>query len=184
MENEMEYRVPARVLTNRDPVILNKLSFREFFQWGIFFILIYLSFNSLPLDFTFKLITGVAIATFAALFIHSPINGLAGIEWVYIFSRFAFEKKQHRTAAPIGVYSGTRPVYSVSFSPRKRLISDEFQNLAPFSQPEKDSSKNIYLNLSDLKEDPIAAEWPEGFQKIILNETNMTKGNVPEIETN
>lgn len=116
MDNEMEYRVPAKVLTNRDPIILNKLSLREFFQWAIFFILIYLSFNALPLDFTFKLVIGAAVGTFGALFIHAPINGLAGIEWVYIYLRFAAEKKRHKTVPPLTIEPGRKPVFNVSMS--------------------------------------------------------------------
>lgn len=116
MDDEMEYRVPARVLTNRDPIILNKLSLREFFQWAVFFILIYFSFNALPLDFVFKLVIGASIATFGALFIHAPVNGLAGVEWAYIYLRFAAEKKRHKTVPPVNTYPGRKPVFTVSMS--------------------------------------------------------------------
>ncbi len=49
-DNEAEYSLPAKVLTNRDPILMNRLSIREFLQWLFFFGLIYLGFNFLPLD--------------------------------------------------------------------------------------------------------------------------------------
>ncbi len=117
-DNELEYRLPAKVLTNRDPILLNKLSMREFFQWTFFFGLIYLDFNLLPVDLYIRLIIGAVLVTFAALFIHAPINGLAGIEWVYIWLRFRLEKQRHLTVAPLEVdlAGQQRPVFQVSLS--------------------------------------------------------------------
>ncbi len=117
-DNELEYRLPAKVLTNRDPILLNKLSIREFFQWTFFFGLIYLDFNLLPVDFYIRLIIGAVLVTFAALFIHAPINGLAGIEWVYIWLRFRLERQRHLTVAPLEVdlAGQQRPVFQVSLS--------------------------------------------------------------------
>ncbi len=117
-DNELEYRLPAKVLTNRDPILLNKLSIREFVQWAFFFGLVYLDFNLLPLDFYIRLIIGSVIATFAALFIHAPINGLAGLEWVYIWLRFRLEKRRHLTVAPFeaDLNSQQRPVFQVSMT--------------------------------------------------------------------
>ncbi len=117
-DNELEYRLPAKVLTNRDPILLNKLSMREFFQWTFFFGLIYLDFNLLPVDFYIRLIIGAVLATFAALFIHAPINGLSGIEWVYIWLRFRLEKQRHLTVAPLelDLAGQQRPVFQVSLS--------------------------------------------------------------------
>ncbi|OJV93784.1 MAG: hypothetical protein BGO39_15560 [Chloroflexi bacterium 54-19] len=122
-DNELEYRLPARVLTNRDPVLMNRLSIREFVQWLFFFGLIYISFNLLPFNFPIRLVIGVSLAMFAALFIHAPINGLAGIEWLFIWLRFHLEKHSHHTQPSINlslVYS-RKPSIQVS----KRVESQE-----------------------------------------------------------
>lgn len=117
MDEEREYRLPAKVLTNRDPVILNKLSIREFFQWAFFFMLVYFIFNDLPeLNFTIRLVVAACIVTFGGLFIHAPLNGLAGIEWIYVYIRFVVEKSRHRTAAPVTLHLGRRPKFSVSMA--------------------------------------------------------------------
>jgi hypothetical protein len=102
-DNELEYRLPAKVLTNRDPILMNRLSIREFLQWGFFFGLIYVSFNILPFDFPIRLVIGASLAMFAALFIHAPINGLGGIEWLFICLRFQLEKGKHQTQPPMNL---------------------------------------------------------------------------------
>ena len=100
-EEEYEYRVPAKLLNSRDPIILNKLSMGEAAQWLLFGFLMYLSFNALPLDGTFRLVIAGSIFMAGLAFIHSPINGLAGIEWSFIYLRFNLEKKWHRTLPPV-----------------------------------------------------------------------------------
>lgn len=117
-DNELEYRLPARVLTNRDPILMNRLSIREFVQWLFFFGLIYLGFNFLPFEFYFRIIVAACIAMFAFLFIHAPINGLGGIEWLYIWLRYRLEKKRHRTQPPasLALVTSRRPTIQVSMS--------------------------------------------------------------------
>lgn len=119
-ENEnLEYFIPVRVLTNRDPIILGKLSMREFFQWCFFFGLIYLAFNALPqVDFTFRLVAGAVFFMMGLAFIHSPINGLAGIEWGYMFLRFFVERNRHDTIESsvlneLEAAGRTRPIFNV-----------------------------------------------------------------------
>lgn len=117
-DNELEYRLPAKVLTNRDPILMNRLSIREFLQWLVFFGLIYVSFNLLPFDFPIRLIIGASLAMFAALFIHAPVNGLGGIEWLFIWLRFQLEKKQHRTQPPLNLtlITSQKPTIQVAMS--------------------------------------------------------------------
>ena len=117
-DNEAEYRLPAKVLTNRDPILLNRLSVREFLQWLFFFGLVYLSFNLLPFEFYVRLVVAASTCIFAFLFIHSPINGLGGIEWLYIWLRYRLEKKQHQTEPPasLTLVSSRRPTIQVSMS--------------------------------------------------------------------
>ncbi|HEX2911053.1 MAG TPA: hypothetical protein VH186_09615 [Chloroflexia bacterium] len=115
----LETLIPAKVLTNRDPVILGKLSIREFFQWLFFFALIYLVFNTLLfLDFTYRFIAGAVIFMLGLAFIHSPINGLAGIEWFYVYLRYLAEKSRHDTLPSIAPdeddeYSASHPLISL-----------------------------------------------------------------------
>lgn len=110
-DNELEYRLPAKVLTNRDPILMNRLSIREFVQWLFFFGLIYLGFNFIPFEFYFRIVVAACIAMFAFLFIHAPINGLGGIEWLYIWLRYRLEKKRHRTQPPssLSLVTSRRP---------------------------------------------------------------------------
>ncbi len=117
-DNELEYRLPAKVLTNRDPVLMNRLSIREFLQWLFFFGLIYLGFNLLPFEFYIRLVVAACIAMFAFLFIHAPINGLGGIEWLYIWLRFRLEAKRHKTQPPLNLalVTGRRPTIQVSMA--------------------------------------------------------------------
>jgi hypothetical protein len=117
-DNELEYRLPAKVLTNRDPILMNRLSIREFLQWLFFFGIIYLSFNLLPFDFYFRLIVAASLAVFAFMFIHVPINGLGGIEWLYIGLRFRLEKKRHQTQPPLtlSLITNQRPTIQVALS--------------------------------------------------------------------
>ena len=117
-DNEVEYRLPAKVLTNRDPILMNRLSIREFLQWLFFFGLIYLGFNFLPFDFYIRMVIATCIAMFAFLFIHAPINGLAGIEWLYIWLRYRLEKRQHRTQPPLSLalITSQRPTIQVAMS--------------------------------------------------------------------
>lgn len=119
-DNELEYRIPAKVLTNRDPILLGKLSIREFFQWAFFFVLVYVAFNLLPFIFTIKLVMAAIVVVFGGLFIHSPINGLAGIEWLYVYVRFGLEKKRHLTIAPLPpdamLPGGQLPVFRASIT--------------------------------------------------------------------
>jgi hypothetical protein len=98
-EQEPEYRVPAKLLTNRDPIILNVLSFRELAQWGVVSGLIYLEFNLLPLDFLIKVFLTSTLLILGFTFIHVPVNGLAGIEWCWVWLRFKLEKRLHKTVA-------------------------------------------------------------------------------------
>ncbi len=117
-DNELEYRLPAKVLTNRDPILMNRLSIREFLQWGFFFGLIYISFNLLPFDFPIRLVIGASLAMFAALFIHAPINGLGGIEWLFIWLRFQLEKRRHQTQPPVNInlITNQKPTIQVAMS--------------------------------------------------------------------
>lgn len=114
----MEYRLPAKVLTNRDPILMNRLSIREFVQWLFFFGLIYLGFNFLPFEFYVRIVVAACLAMFAFLFIHAPINGLGGIEWLYIWLRYRLEKKRHKTQPPVGLtlITSHRPTIEVSMS--------------------------------------------------------------------
>jgi hypothetical protein len=117
-DNEAEYRLPAKVLTNRDPILMNRLSIREFLQWLFFFGLIYLGFNFLPFDFYIRMVIATCIGMFAFLFIHAPINGLGGIEWLYIWLRYRLEKRQHHTQPPLNLalVNSQRPTIQVSMS--------------------------------------------------------------------
>jgi hypothetical protein len=101
MEEEVEFRVPAKLLTNRDAIFLNRLSMREMFQWLVILALVYVTFNYIPLEFIFKLVIIALLLSFGFLFIHAPINGLAGIEWLWIFMRYKLEKKFHQTNAAV-----------------------------------------------------------------------------------
>ena len=98
MNEEKEYRVPIKILTNRDPIIAGHFSILELVQWLFFGTLIYVCINLLPLPFQFNLSCGALILMFAAVFIHAPVNGLSGLEWIFIYLRFNLEKRQHHTA--------------------------------------------------------------------------------------
>jgi hypothetical protein len=156
-QEEMEYRVPAKLLNSRDPVILNKLSMGEAAQWFVFGVLIYFTFNS-PLDFTFKLVIGTLLFMAGLAFIHSPINGLAGIEWSYIYLRFNVEKRQHQTEPPLEAVS-QKPLVSVSGKEAKPLLGDT--NLDT-TKPELDKAGLASLE-SQTKAEPAPQqeEWPE-----------------------
>lgn len=95
--DEQEYRVPIKILTQRDPIIGGKLSMRELGQWVFFLILIYLAFNVLPLPFQINIAIGGTLLMVAFVFIHVPVNGLSGIEWIYINIRYRLEKALHLT---------------------------------------------------------------------------------------
>jgi hypothetical protein len=97
-----QYRKPARVLTQRDPILFAKLSIREFLQWLFFGVLFYLTYNQLlgGLDFFLKLGVVGFMAMIAFAFIHAPVNGLAGIEWLYINLRYRLDGDKHHTLAP------------------------------------------------------------------------------------
>ncbi len=132
-DNEAEYRLPARVLTNRDPILMNRLSIREFLQWLFFFGLIYLGFNFLPFDFYIRMVIATCLGMFAFLFIHAPINGLGGIEWLYIWLRYRLEKRQHHTQPPynLALVTSQRPNITVAMSlaDRSKVTADETSNL-------------------------------------------------------
>lgn len=115
-DNEIEYRLPAKVLTNRDPILLNKLSIREFLQWLFFFLVVYFVFRTLPFGLEVKLVVSGIILMFAMLFIHSPINGLAGIEWLFIHLRFALEKKKHLTIPALSPEPDYNPLLKASIT--------------------------------------------------------------------
>ena len=131
-DNELEYRLPAKVLTNRDPILMNRLSIREFLQWLVFFGLIYVNFNLLPFDFPIRLVIGASVAMFAALFIHAPINGLGGIEWLFIWLRFGLEKKRHYTQPPLNLtlITSRKPTIQVAMSltPGSKQRIEQYQH--------------------------------------------------------
>mgnify|MGYP001080868678 FL=1 len=132
-DNEVEYRLPAKVLTNRDPILMNRLSIREFLQWLFFFGLIYLGFNFLPFDFYIRMVIATCIAMFAFLFIHAPINGLAGIEWLYIWLRYRLEKRQHHTQPPLSLalITSQRPTIQVAMSLADRAKTPATETYIP-----------------------------------------------------
>jgi hypothetical protein len=136
-EYETEYRLPAKVLTNRDPIFLNRLSVRELAQWLIFGGLLYLLAKLSPLPFTFNILIGGVILIFAGLFIHAPVNGLAGIEWIYIYVRYVLEKRQHHLVAPVEVELAQPPIMratitgvpGVKVAPKLRLVHQEINKI-------------------------------------------------------
>lgn len=125
MHEEDEYRVPVKLLTNRDPIIGEQLSIREMAQWLVVVGLVYLFFKLTPLPFQINLIVaGVALMA-AVVFIHVPVNGLSGLEWIFINVRYRLEKKLHQaTGVEIGLRSlvGLKPAFNVSL---------KMQNLKP-----------------------------------------------------
>lgn len=137
-DNEAEYRLPARVLTNRDPILMNRLSIREFLQWLFFFGLIYLGFNFLPFDFYIRMIIGACIGMFAFLFIHAPINGLGGLEWLYIWLRYRLETRQHHTQPPLSMalVTSQRPTIQLDMSLTDRLKVSIFEPAKPYEPME------------------------------------------------
>lgn len=96
MYEEEEYRVPIKILTDRDPIVAGRLSIRELVQWVFFGALIYICFHYLPLPFQFNLVLGAVIFMGAIVFIHAPVNGLSGLEWLYINFRYRLEKRLHQ----------------------------------------------------------------------------------------
>lgn len=127
-DHEPEYRVPAKLLTNRDPIILNVLSFRELAQWGILSGLIYLEFNVLPLDFLIKVFLTSTLLILGFTFIHVPMNGLAGIEWCWVWLRFKLEKRLHKTVpAKLTEHdaASSLPRVRISLGEAMREVDDE-----------------------------------------------------------
>jgi hypothetical protein len=119
MDNEQEYRVPIKILTQRDPIIGGKLSMREMGQWMFFGVLLYLVVNILPLPLQVNLMLGAFILMGAFIFIHIPVNGLSGIEWIFIAMRYRAERHLHK-AKGIAVSDTTssrrtrRPAFNVT----------------------------------------------------------------------
>ncbi len=97
---EAEYRVPVKLLTKREPIFFNRLSGLETAQWVIVGALTYFVMNTLPLDLVLKVGLITAIFMTGVLFIHIPMNGLTGLEWLFIALRFRVEEEQHQAAAP------------------------------------------------------------------------------------
>ena len=115
--DEQEYRIPVKVLTNRDPIIAGKLSLREMGQWVVALVLLYIVLNLMPGPFQIKAILAAILIMGAVVFIHIPINGLAGIEWVFINFRYRAEKRLHSstgsTMTPDSVLlAATRPTFA------------------------------------------------------------------------
>lgn len=155
-DNELEYRLPAKVLTNRDPILMNRLSIREFLQWGFFFGLIYVSFNLLPFDFPIRLVVGASLAMFAALFIHAPINGLGGIEWLFIWLRFQLEKKRHQTQPPLNLVliTSQKPTIQVALTLPK---VSKFE----ITQPESGQTNGPHLYQTTVKTESVESTLSE-----------------------
>ncbi len=115
-DENLEYPIPAPSLTKRDPIFFNKLSFREVGQWAVILLLMYGAFNvPLPLAIPFRIIIAGLLFMLGLLFIHSPINGLSGIEHFYIGSLFISEKKAHKTVAPVNIELklGRKPTFDI-----------------------------------------------------------------------
>ncbi len=100
---EQEYRVPAKLLTRREPIFFNRLSVLEAVQWGILGVLAYFGLNLLPFGFVYKVGVLGAMAMIGFVFIHVPINGLTGLEWLYIVLRFRVEEDQHLAEPPLSL---------------------------------------------------------------------------------
>ena len=100
---EQEYRVPAKLLTRREPIFFNRLSVLEAVQWGILGVLAYFGLNLLPFGFVYKVGVLGAMAMVGFVFIHVPVNGLTGLEWLYILLRYRIEEEQHQAKPPLSL---------------------------------------------------------------------------------
>ena len=120
MQEEQEYRVPIKILTQRDPIIGGKLSIRELAQWLFFATLLYFVLNVSPLPFQFNAGIAGLILMIAVVFIHVPVNGLAGIEWIFINTRYSLERKSHRTLGhePSKDIANQKPTFQISMMAR------------------------------------------------------------------
>lgn len=152
-EEEIEYDTPAKYLVDRDPILFGRLSIREAAQWSVFLGIIYLIFNYLPVEFTYRLIVGslVVMAGYAA--IHQPINGLTGYEWLRVALRFNGERKQHEAAPAVGLGEMTnrKPAFFVSVE------------LAPEPEPELAGELSPWLVALDDGEEEEEKEEREEF---------------------
>ena len=100
---EQEYRVPVKLLTRREPIFFNRLSVLEAAQWLAVGAITYFIFNLLPLGLVLKIGFLGGLLMLGFVFIHVPINGLTGIEWLYIALRFRLEEEQHQAQPPLTV---------------------------------------------------------------------------------
>ena len=125
---EAEYRVPVKLLTKREPIFFNRLSGLETAQWLVIGALTYFVMNALPLGLVLKggVIGGIFMV--GALFIHIPLNGLTGLEWLFIALRFRVEEEQHQTTAPNTL---SLPSFTLTYSKSSEEIGFE-----DFEQPD------------------------------------------------
>lgn len=100
---EHEYRVSAKLLTRREPIFFNRLSVLEAVQWGILGLAAYLGLNLLPFGLVYKVGVLAAMIMVGFVFIHVPVNGLTGLEWLYIMLRFRVEEDQHLADPPLAL---------------------------------------------------------------------------------
>jgi hypothetical protein len=95
-QEQTSYRVPEKLLVDRDAIILGKLSLREAGQWLIFFAISYSIFSYTPFfDFTIKLVAVSIILLAGYMAIHQQFNGLTGYEWIRVWFRYRRETNLH-----------------------------------------------------------------------------------------
>jgi hypothetical protein len=91
-EFEQEWLIPEPCMSHKEKIILGLISLGEFAQWLVVGVLLYLVTGVLPLDFIFKT-TAAAVLLFSGVtFIHMPLNGLTGLEWIRVFFRYRLEE--------------------------------------------------------------------------------------------
>ena len=73
-----------------------------------------------PSLFQIKAILAAFILMGAVIFIHVPVNGLAGIEWIFVSVRYRLERRLHDaeptpvSVSPALLAAGRRPTFTIA----------------------------------------------------------------------
>ena len=107
ISSTLQWLIPASLLTNRDKIILNKLTIWEACQWLIVAVPVYVLMTYCDfIDFVIRLTIAVMIALLGFRFIHVPSNGLVGTEWAWAYFRYQLEERSGRHYAVPASHNG------------------------------------------------------------------------------
>ncbi len=128
MPEKTQSKVPVKLFGDHDPILFNRLSLFDMFQWLFFIFLIYVDFNLLPLAFPLKVPLAALILAAGWLFIHTTFNGTSGIVWVLLNFKHSLNKRlgKHKTISAVknrDLLDGTvfQPRYRVKMTGQAKL---------------------------------------------------------------